>query len=447
MGECRILEVDVRGGTERELGSCGKSQNPDLVRSPDGRLLAFSDRESDSESFGIYLLGLENGEKRKLVSPGGQHWGDKDPAFSPDGRWVAFTRSVSMNTQDVYRIEVGGGAPERVTFDGREVRGVAFTPDGDNLVVSSARSGALGLWRFHSERRGPSGWSSLEERRALRRLGSRGELLFEERWRDSDVEALALGAVDAAPLPVLVSTHEDREPALSPDSSRIAFVSSRSGSPEIWVSNVAGGNARRLTSFSGPQVGAPSWSPDGRSIVFDARPAGHADLFSISIDGGASKPIAPSPGNEVAPVFSPDGSEVVFGSDRSGTWQIWSSEKDEPLTSDGGYAARFSKDGALYFSKFDSPGLHRLDSKSGAEARVEGTEKLADALAWTFDESGILFLGFETGEIRLFRLDSRRTHSRLWARSMPIPRADWRTIRRASACCSPGWCGARAICF
>jgi len=406
MGDCRILEVDVLGGTERELGSCGKSQNPDLAWSRDGRLLAFSDRESDSESFGIYLLAVESGEKRKLVSPGGQHWGDKDPAFSPDGRWVAFTRSVSINTQDVYRIEVDGGEPERVTYDGREVRGVAFTPDGGSLVVSSARSGNLGLWRI------PLGEGSRVQLPfaggALRapEIGSGGDLLFEERWRDSDIEALALGAVDAAPEPLAVSTHEEREPALSPDSSRIAFVSSRSGSPEIWVADVSGGSARRLTSFGGPQVGAPSWSPDGRTIVFDARPQGHADLFSISVDGGTPEPIAPSPESEVAPVFSPDGSEVLFGSDRSGKWEIWSSEREEPLTPDGGYVGRFSRDGiALYFTKFDSPGLHRLDLKSGTETKVAGTETLADSVAWTLDGSGIWFLGVESGELRRYRLE------------------------------------------
>ena len=406
MGDCRILEVDVLGGTERELGSCGKSQNPDLVWSPDGRFLAFSDRESDSESFGIYLLSPETGEKRKLVSPEGQHWCDKDPAFSPDGRWVAFTRSVSMNIQDVYRIEVDGGVPARMTFDGREARGVAFTPDGGSLIVSSARSGALGLWRIPLGEGSPVRLVFAGRTPRAPDVGSRGELLFEERWRDSDVEALALGAVEEAPVPVLVSTHEDREPALSPDSSRIAFISSRSGSPEIWVADVSGGNPRRLTSFGGPQVGAPSWSPDGRSIVFDARLQGHADLFSISTDGGTPEPIAPSLGNEVAPVFSPEGSEVLFGSDRSGKWQLWSSKREEPLTSDGGYVGRFSKDGTtLYFTKFDSPGLHRRDLKSGAETKVAGTETLADSVAWTLDGRGIWFLGVETGEIRLYQLE------------------------------------------
>lgn len=234
----------------------------------------------------------------------------------------------------------------------------------------------------------------------------RGELLFEERWRDSDIEALALGSLEAPPSPLLTSTHDDREPALSPDSSRIAFISSRSGAPEVWVSDASGASPRRLTSFGGPQVGAPSWAPDGRTIVFDARPEGHADLFSISIDGGAPEPVAPSPSNELAPAFAPDGLDVSYGSDRSGTWQIWSSTKDEPLTADGGYVGRFTRDGtSIYFTKFDSPGLFRRDLKSGEEEKVAGTETLADAFGWTFGEGGLFFLGFESGEVRLYRLD------------------------------------------
>jgi Tol biopolymer transport system component/DNA-binding winged helix-turn-helix (wHTH) protein len=407
MGDCRIVEVPSRGGDERVLGSCGKSQSPDLVWSPDGRFLAFSDRESDSESFGIYLLSTESGEKRKLVAPHGQHWGDKDPAFSPDGRWVAFTRSVSMNTQDVYRIAVDGGEPQRVTFDGREVRGSAFSPDGGSVVVSSSRSGTVGLWKFPlGERRSlpvrllfPGGAAQSPA------IGARGELLFEERWRDGDIVARPLGAADAPPEPLLVSTHEDREPSLSPDSSRVAFVSNRSGTPEIWVSDAAGGRARKLTSFGGPQVGAPSWSPDGRTILFDARPEGHADVFSVPVEGGTPTPLAPSPANELAPVFAPDGSEVLFGSDRSGKWQIWSAKREKPLTSGGGYAGRFSTDGsAFYVTKFDSPGLFRLDLASGREEKVAGTDALLGTSSWTIDAGGIWFLGADSGELKLFRL-------------------------------------------
>jgi Tol biopolymer transport system component/DNA-binding winged helix-turn-helix (wHTH) protein len=404
-GDCRIFVLPAVGGPESPLGSCGKSQNPDLAWSRDGRFLAFSDRESDAESFGIYLLEVESGERRKLVSPGGQHWGDKDPAFSRDGRFVAFTRSVSMNTQDVYRISVEGGVPERLTFDGREVRGSSFTEDDTALVISSARSGALGLWKVPLSKAPPVRLLFPGKTPRAPEAGNDGELVFEERWRDSDIEALALDRADSGARPLISSTHDDREPALSPDGSRIAFISSRSGAPELWVSDSSGENARKLTSFGGPQVGAPSWSPDGSTILFDARPEGHADVFSISVEGGTPRPIAATPSNELAPAFSPDGRAVIYGSDHSGSWQLWSSEKGKPLTESGGYVGRFASDGkTLYFTKFDSMGLFRRDLDSGVETKVEGTENLADSLGWTLGKDELLFLGFESGAVQLFLL-------------------------------------------
>jgi hypothetical protein len=97
---------------------------------------------------------------------------------------------------------------------------------------------------------------------------------------------------------------------------------------------------------------------------------------------------------------------VIFGTDRSGTWQIWSSQSQKALTREGGYVGRFSSDGqALYFTKFDSPGLFQHDMKSGVETGVEGTQTLADSFGWTLAGSSVLFLGFESGEVRLFRLD------------------------------------------
>jgi Tol biopolymer transport system component len=217
------------------------------------------------------------------------------------------------------------------------------------------------------------------------------------------VVALASDRAGAKPEPFLVSTHEDREPSLSPDASLVAFVSTRSGAPEIWVSDASGGGARRLTRFEGPQVGAPSWSPDGRSLVFDARPNGHADVFSVPLDGGDPSPVASSPANEVAPSFAKDG-EVIYGSDRSGKWEILGSRSENPLTPDGGYAGRFVED-SFYFTKFDSPALYRLDLETGREEKVEGTEGLAFGSSWTIASVRIWFFGFESGTLRLYCVD------------------------------------------
>ena len=78
-----------------------------------------------------------------------------------------------------------------------------------------------------------------------------------------------------------------REPAWSPDGSRIAFVSDRSGTEEIWSADVDGSNVVRHTHFSGPLPSSPSWSPDGRSLVFDV-PVGdgiEANEIVVVVDG------------------------------------------------------------------------------------------------------------------------------------------------------------------
>jgi len=244
----------------------GREIQPAL--SPDGARVAFVWQSSGSENWDIYVKALSEETLTRLTEDPDV---DLAPSWSPDGKRIAFARYPAMGVCRILEVEVLGGTERELGSCGKSQNpDLAWSPDGGKLVVSSARSGALGLWRFPLGGGRPVRLVFAGGTPRAPEIGSQGELLFEERWRDSDIEALSLGAVDAVPVPVLVSTREDREPALSPDSSRIAFVSSRAGSPEIWVADVSGGSARRLTSFGGPQVGAPSWSPDGRAIVFDA---------------------------------------------------------------------------------------------------------------------------------------------------------------------------------
>src|SRR5690348_9607649 len=69
---------------------------------------------------------------------------------------------------------------------------------------------------------------------------------------------------------LISSTRDDVNPQFSPDGSRIAFVSTRSGHPEIWACNSDGSKAVQLTSFGGAAVNDPRWSPDGERIAFDS---------------------------------------------------------------------------------------------------------------------------------------------------------------------------------
>lgn len=107
---------------------------------------------------------------------------------------------------------------------------------------------------------------------------------------------------------------EDRDPRISPDGTRIAFTTNRDGNFEIYVMNMDGSSPTRLTRNPGYDVN-PSWSPDGRSIVF-AREiviGGHIDyrFVIINADGTGERPIA---GARVlrTPAWSPDGRYIAL---------------------------------------------------------------------------------------------------------------------------------------
>jgi len=109
-------------------------------------------------------------------------------------------------------------------------------------------------------------------------------------------------------------------PAVSPDGSRIAFVSDRGGSPQIYLMRADGSDIRRVT-FEGSYNTSPGWSPTGDRIVFSCR-RGKNQICIVKPDGSALTQLTES-GNNEDPSFSPDGRFITFSSDRDGKKGIY----------------------------------------------------------------------------------------------------------------------------
>ena len=138
----------------------------------------------------------------------------------------------------------------------------------------------------------------------------------------------------------------DTSPTWSPDCSKIAFVSGRSSSPQIYVMNADGSGQRRLT-YKGNYNTSPDWSPRGDVISFTSRDERDAfDIFTVDLKGQLER-LTQDQGNNEDPSWSPDGRYIVFASDRevgSRRKRIWL------MTADGQYQRLITERGSGYES-------------------------------------------------------------------------------------------------
>jgi TolB protein len=112
-------------------------------------------------------------------------------------------------------------------------------------------------------------------------------------------------------------------PAWSPDGRSLAYVSYRTGSPEVFIASIFEGKSTNLTAGKAGQAFAPSWSPDGKRIAYASQKSGNMEIWVANADGTDQKRLTSSPGLDTAPCWSPTGQEIAFTSSRSGSPQIW----------------------------------------------------------------------------------------------------------------------------
>jgi Tol biopolymer transport system component/DNA-binding winged helix-turn-helix (wHTH) protein len=305
----------------------GRQSNPAF--SPDGKQVAF--QEYDEKQGGEIYTTLIDGAKPLRLAQGGS------PSWSPDGRQVAFLRpSLDNKSISLYVVSALGGAEHRLyTWLGNCCAGLGWSPDGKILALSEGSEA--------------SNWVTLLS------------------LADSSTRRLS------SPSP----QEFDYGPVFSPDGSTVAFVRATfsSEAADLFLVPATGGEPKRLT-FDNRYILGITWTPDGREIVFSSLIEGFFSLWRISASGGTTRPLAgvgihasnPSispkgsqlayeqalyeesiwgidlrddkslrgpprlvifaKGHTARPQFSPDGKRVAFDSDRSGYSEIWACDGD-----------------------------------------------------------------------------------------------------------------------
>ncbi|HEX6701342.1 MAG TPA: hypothetical protein VF101_11480, partial [Gaiellaceae bacterium] len=236
------------------------------VWSPDGRRLAQGTRD------GLRLLDPAGRTVRTLTHSVFDH----DPDWSPDGRWIAFLRTIESRSY-LFAVRPDGSGLHQLTHALRRIDGFEWAPDSRSLLVQ---------WSYAGEPRlgviGPSG-------------------------------ALSVLQVSSCPSGA----------TWSPDGRSIAFAAGCRATTRIAVEELATGRVRLLTRSDGTYAdGGPDWSPDGRRIAFSRfysqGSLEPALLMIVRRDGSelrALEDFGASPGYDEEALWSPDGRYLLFARD------------------------------------------------------------------------------------------------------------------------------------
>ncbi len=347
--------------------------------SPDGQRIVFTRRASDG-STALYVVSSLGGEPRKIVENA------VDGDWSPDGRWVCFTRwerTQGVTSTLLERVESDGSNARAIAqLKGVRARCPRWSPDGRYIALTkdivagnvisplfvvtvatgetrqlepSERGGYLSspCWLNDSatiiviQATSPEAPNIITPARILAfdtRRGSaqviaalpqdtpacdisQGRLVYEARSRRGNLVEVRLGAQagDLPQLRVLArGTSIDRQPRYTPQGGGLIFTSNRTGNNDIWRLNLADGRLAPLTAHPDTDWD-PTLSPDGRQLYWSSNRSGKFEIWTAAADGTRGRALTAFNASAQNPTVSPDGQAVFFTvSDHPeyGLWQL-----------------------------------------------------------------------------------------------------------------------------
>ena len=395
-----VVVLPSGGGTERVVFSGpSRTDRGEVAWTPDGKALVFSENfRSGTNS--LLTLTLDNLQIKRITNPAAGSV-DRMPAYSPDGQYLAFVRSDNEEFQNIY-IQSADGTARKLTSTPTRVMGPpAWSADSQSVLFSSAEERGPQLWRVGIgggempvavPQVGKNAWHPTVSRRGYR-LAYQQTVTVASLWKLD----LAKAGSEAAQTLLTRSEGKNEGPQISPDGKRLAFMSDRSGSMEIWVSGVDGSNPVQLSALG--KAGTPRWSPDGKWIAFDSDAHGRGAIYVVNVDGGEPRTLVEGNFDNRVPSWSHDGRWIYFGSDRNGAWQVWKIHVEDgqqvQITGKGGFAAWESADGQhLYYAKTMTPDptIWKVSVNGGPETILFPAIVPRIWATWMPTEKGIYFV-------------------------------------------------------
>jgi Tol biopolymer transport system component len=392
------------GEAVRRLTDAG--YNPSWSPSGDEIVYAAEDVTIEPQNRGrvstLWVVKVSTGEKRQIAMEDGVQ-----PSWSPHGFRMAFWAARGKQRQrDILTVSRDGGAPALVTDDAALDWNPVWSPDGQYLYFSSVRGGSMNLWRIRIDERSGKTLEPPESLTAPSRFVAHlsfaadgRRLAYASVDLSQNVQRVefdpAAETVGARPVWITSGTRVWDWPDVSADGQWLAMTSTLP-QEDLFLSRADGTGVRQLTNDSAFDRGT-RWSPDGKRIAFYSNRSGSWDAWTINRDGSGLAQL--TVGAEAHyPIWSPDGTRLAFSEfvhvNRVSVVDprmAWQRQKPEVLPLlDGWIATSWSPDGR-YLAGFGRESLagifvYSLEDRSYTQLTDFGSWPI-----WLSDSHRLLF--------------------------------------------------------
>ena len=300
--------------------------------SPDGQWIAYTvsekDLKKDKSETRIWMVSAEGGDPIPMTAKGNSA---SRPRWSPDGKYLTFMASKGEDARtQVWSLNRMGGEAQQITNIKQGVSGYVWSPDGKRLCLSIKDPKPELLTKTKEDDKKPKPY-------VIDRLQFKRDYAGYLDRRRTHLYVFTPG--DTAAVQITSGDYDDGQPAWSPDSKSIAFVSNRSDNPDgntnsnIWIvsaDNTDKGQSLLQVTKNPREDTSPSWSPDGKTLTYvtvtaEKKVMWYAvnKLATISATGGEPTILTNDLDRNVgSPKFSADGQSIWFRLEDSGEFQL-----------------------------------------------------------------------------------------------------------------------------
>lgn len=338
--------------------------------SPDGTKLVYQYGRPNSD---IFVYSFETGKMDHVVDDPSF---DADPSFSPDGNRIAFVSGRDGNAE-IYSQNLDGTDLQRLTNHPARDAFPTYSPDGTQIVFNSNREDEkLDVYIMNADgsrvRRLTNGPG--DEEAFPGAWSPDGTRLFFASTQSGRQNIYLMSVEPFVPNALIESSTDDMHfPSYSSDGRKIVFQkANKDQTGEIRVMDVA---TKKISTVVRTQStdGYPKFSPDSNSIVFQERLNGNSEICLIRADGsGEIQDLTQNEARDVKPAWSPDGSQIVFSSNRDGNYELY---QIYLMNADGSNQHRIYYSNAMNVDTSWSPDGHEImftsDKEDGGTGNFE----------------------------------------------------------------------------